>query len=541
MQDFSNKRDSYHLIRQVLNRTSDVSNFALFLGAGASKTSQIKSAEEMVDEWREELYTRSNSKESYEDWIGKQNWYNDDDEYSMLFERMYDQPSQRRVYIEECVKNAHPNWGYIYLTNLLAKKFFDVVFTTNFDDLLNEACYLYSVGLKPIVAAHDSAVSGIRVTSHRPKIIKLHGDFLYDNIKNTVRELETLEENSKKKLAQFALEYGLVVVGYGGRDRSVMDVLEVLLKSEDYLKQGVYWCVKEGTQPGKRVQSLLRRDRVYLVEVRGFDEFMAQIHETAGLKLPDPVANPFKVARERVRFFMHIPDSLKADRIIAKHTSEVLKAVREGPKEFIPIELQGVALKESGDLDGAIENMSQAFKENPEDASIALELAKSLSSANKKDDLLEFLKTAPLDAANKSYFMLLANENENVIEIVDRALAANPANPLNEFGRINKAIALKRLGKKREMEDEIRRLEASGIMRKPFFSVVLAAGMSALRNNKADMLKHIKRALLQRQITPINVRTYPVFEDYKEDKELEEILREAEKQEQTRDLSNSAH
>ena len=91
------------------------------------------------------------------------------------------------------------------------------------------------------------------------------------------------------------------------------------------------------------------------------------------------------------------------------------------------------------------------------------------------------------------------------------------------------------------MEDEIRRLEASGIMRKPFFSVVLAAGMSALRNNKADMLKHIKRALLQRQITPINVRTYPVFEDYKEDKELEEILREAEKQEQTRDLSNSAH
>ena len=55
-----------------------------------------------------------------------------------------------------------------------------------FDDLIIEACYLYSERMRPIVAAHDSVIQGVRVTSSRPKIIKLHGDFLYDNIKNTM-------------------------------------------------------------------------------------------------------------------------------------------------------------------------------------------------------------------------------------------------------------------------------------------------------------------------------------------------------------------
>ena len=193
-----------HLMHLVITRNQDVPNFSLLLGSGASSTSGVRTAQEMIGEWRTVLFNRFGSGDNYASWLGKQNWFSHEDEYSILFEEIYDQPSQRRVYIEECIKNAHPSWGYVYLTNLLFCRFFDVVFTTNFDDLINEACYLYSDGLRPIVAAHDSAIQGIRVTSGRPKIIKLHGDFLYDNIKNTLAELETLETNTKRKLSQFA-------------------------------------------------------------------------------------------------------------------------------------------------------------------------------------------------------------------------------------------------------------------------------------------------------------------------------------------------
>ena len=289
----SERKPAEHLMHIILTRNDTVPNFSLLLGAGASATSGVRTAQDMIEEWRTLLFNRAHSNDGYLKWLEAQPWFEHDDEYCILFETIYDQPSQRRVYVEECVKDAHPNWGYVYLTNLLSNRFFDVVFTTNFDDLLNEACYLYSEGLRPIVAAHDSAIQGIRVTSGRPKIIKLHGDFLYDNIKNTLAELETLETNTKKKLNQFAQEYGLIVLGYSGRDRSVMDTLELLLRDEEHYKQGVYWCLRHGTPISSRLESLLRRDRVHLVEIEGFDQFAADLHKAAGLQLPKPIARPF--------------------------------------------------------------------------------------------------------------------------------------------------------------------------------------------------------------------------------------------------------
>ena len=140
----------------------------------------------MIDQWRALLFNRAKSDDRYLKWLSEQNWFEHEGEYSILFETVYDQPAHCRVFVEECVKDAHPNWGYVYLTSLLANRFFDETFTTNGHELINEASYLYSNGLRPFVLAHDSAIQGVRVTSGRPKISELHGEFLYDNIKNTL-------------------------------------------------------------------------------------------------------------------------------------------------------------------------------------------------------------------------------------------------------------------------------------------------------------------------------------------------------------------
>src|SRR5262245_30746804 len=115
MQALDNRRSSHHLIRQILNRNADVPNFAVFLGSGCSANSNVKTGNAMVEAWRTELYRRSGTKEDFNDWLQKQDWYEEDEEYATLFEQMYDQPSQRRVYIEECLKDGHPSWGYVYL------------------------------------------------------------------------------------------------------------------------------------------------------------------------------------------------------------------------------------------------------------------------------------------------------------------------------------------------------------------------------------------------------------------------------------------
>ena len=198
-------------------------------------------------------------------------------------------PSQRRAFIEEEVAGKFPSLGYAYLIRLIEKGYFNTVFTTNFDDLLNESFHLFanrrfggadgiSDVMRPIVCAHDSSIKSVSISSMRPKVIKLHGDYLFDDIKSTLRETESLQNNICDKFVEFCKEFGLIVVGYSGNDRSVMDVLNYLLRSDDCLKNGVYWCLRRTDLISDELKKFLWKDRVYYVYIDGFDELFAELH-----------------------------------------------------------------------------------------------------------------------------------------------------------------------------------------------------------------------------------------------------------------------
>jgi len=273
--------------------------FTVLLGAGASKSSKVKTASEMITEWRrdyDDIHGEGKARDNH--------WYGRPEEYSVLFESLYDQPSQRREYIESCLEGSSPSLGYIFLMNLLRKNAFNTVFTTNFDDLLNESCYNFSSEVRPIVCAHDSSVKNIRITTKRPKIIKLHGDFLFDSIKNTSRELETLEANMREKFRQFAPEFGMIVIGYAGNDRSVMDTISSLLRSEGNFPHGIYWCHREGREGEEKklscyVDELRRHPNFHTVAIKGFDEFMEDVNDELELSLPDEISDPLNALHKK--------------------------------------------------------------------------------------------------------------------------------------------------------------------------------------------------------------------------------------------------
>jgi len=283
-----------HLIN-ILKSTSDHHpNFTVFLGAGASVSSGVKLASEMINDWRVQHFEMYKENETqFSNHFHKFNWFQRPEEYSVLFETLYDQPSQRREYIESCINKSFPSWGYIYLVNLISKGVFNTLFTTNFDDLLNEACYQFSSNVRPIVCAHDSSIKSIRITSNRPKLIKLHGDFLFDDIKNTLRELESLEKNTIDKFKQYASEFGFIVLGYSGCDRSIMDTFNTLLKFDDYFPNGIYWCVRKGDTPNQSVINLSRFPKFKLIEIEGFDEFFAELNNALSLPLQEEMINPY--------------------------------------------------------------------------------------------------------------------------------------------------------------------------------------------------------------------------------------------------------
>lgn len=295
------RKPASHLIHLIASAKSHHPNFLLFLGAGASVESGVKSATEMISDWRE-TYSQIHADENGAPRsVQTESWYQQPNEYSVLFEALFDQPSQRREHIETCLEEASPSWGYMYLVNLIHLGVFNTVFTTNFDDLLNEACYLYSSDVRPIVCAHDSSIRSIRISTKRPKIIKLHGDFLYDNIKNTVRELESLENNMREKFKQYCTEFGMIVLGYSGRDRSIMDPLDAIMRSDDSFPHGVYWCVRKGATVPKEVDHLCRFPRFHLVEIPGFNAFLSELHSAVSDDPHPIIDNPYGVLTEKLR------------------------------------------------------------------------------------------------------------------------------------------------------------------------------------------------------------------------------------------------
>lgn len=321
----SKERTFEDLSRFIGARTTGFANYSLLLGAGCSVSSNIRSASSLVEEWRKEIFERYFPGKKYTPTEAKKLlsenhsvWYNSLREYSSLFEKNFDLPRQRRMFVEREVAGKKPNLGYAYLIRLIDEGYFNTIFTTNFDDLLNEAFFQFS-GTRPVVCAHDSAISSITLSSSRPKVIKLHGDYLFDDIKSTVRETESLEENTRRKFAEFARDFGLVVIGYAGCDRSVMDVLHHLLRADDYFKHGIYWCLRRGDEPSDELIKLLWRDRVYFVQIDGFDEVMGSLHDNlVGDSLPVDTSVVTSKPREIVKGFCE-------NAYLATSTSPVIK------------------------------------------------------------------------------------------------------------------------------------------------------------------------------------------------------------------------
>lgn len=275
----------------INNRIDKISNYNLLLGAGASVTSGVLSGQQLVEKWRKEVFysypenkdiecTKEVAQTFFREKYGRE--YDADREYSFLFKEKYHLPAQRRNFVETTIKAATPNIGYRYLANLVRANYFNTIFTTNFDDLIEQSLISANLELKPIMCSHDASISSIPVVSNRPKIIKLHGDFLYDDIKTTIAETNRLEENMQNKFEEFLKNFGLIVIGYSGCDDSIMDILERLIKKDGFLDGGLYWCTRnlEEVEKNFRLKKLLLNDKAYIVKIDGFDEFFAKLNHS---------------------------------------------------------------------------------------------------------------------------------------------------------------------------------------------------------------------------------------------------------------------
>lgn len=195
--------------------------------------------------------------------------------YGFWFVEFSEDPEVRHRLIESIIENIEPKGPYIFLSYLIEKGYFKNIFTTNFDDLVNDAI-IYYTSLRPRIYVSDDLSRYISFTSNKPNIIKLHGDFRYANIKNTMQETHELDDNYGLKLKEYLNKLDLMVVGYNGADKSIMNVLKEAKKFRPF---GLYWCVKSSDEVHERVKQFINdTDNSFLVETDYFSPLIAKLY-----------------------------------------------------------------------------------------------------------------------------------------------------------------------------------------------------------------------------------------------------------------------
>ena len=190
---------------------------------------------------------------------------------------------ERQREIERLCDGLFPGFGYAVLVSLIALEggCFNVALTTNFDDLIPDALYLYT-NARPLVIQHESLAQFIRPTRTRPLVVKLHGDQRLSPL-NTSKETDRLKGDIEKQVAAVLNDRGLIFMGYGGNDQGIRRLLDGLPAAA--LPLGAFWV--SGTEPRGAIRPWLEQRDAIWVEKGDFDELMLLIRDIFDLPHPD--------------------------------------------------------------------------------------------------------------------------------------------------------------------------------------------------------------------------------------------------------------
>lgn len=281
-------------IRSIGVRRS--SPFAIFLGAGASITSGVPSAQMCIWEWKRQIFLTNNPgledqfselslesvRRKIQKWLDKQGNFPPDDspeEYGFYIRQCFPISDDRRAFFQQILLGAQPHIGYRLLCHLAEADLIRSVWSTNFDSLAARASANFR--LAPVEVGIDTQNRVFRNPGAGELLcVSLHGDYRYDQLKNTPDELQTQEATLQKTLIQDLKNTSLIVSGYSGRDESIMRTLRMA-----YAEPGsgaLYWCGFSDNEIPVHVASLIRHARsngreAHYVPSLGFDDLITRI------------------------------------------------------------------------------------------------------------------------------------------------------------------------------------------------------------------------------------------------------------------------
>ena len=267
----------------------------LLLGAGASISSGMPSAQRCILEWKQDIFVTNNpalresvgelslpgTRRRIQRWLDQRGGYpaaDSPEEYSFYARECYPTGQDRRSFFQSYVAQAKPYTGYRLLPLLTKAGLVRTVWTTNFDGLIGRACA--AANIICIEVGIDTVHRVARPhTQGELLVVSMHGYYRYDDLKNTSVELQTQEADLRTELLHELRDYDLVVIGYSGRDESLMFLLRQAYAESNPCR--LYWC-GFGENISGPVETFMADARkagrdVFYVPIEGFDDLISRL------------------------------------------------------------------------------------------------------------------------------------------------------------------------------------------------------------------------------------------------------------------------
>ncbi|HOX03309.1 MAG TPA: SIR2 family protein [Candidatus Paceibacterota bacterium] len=445
------------------------SRFAFFLGAGCSASSGIPASAGLVrNHWLPRLRDlRAPRRRDLEAWAKEVLPAHDPQDaaaaYGPLMQELFLLPEERQREIESLCDGKFPGFGYAVLASLMTQSggSFNVALTTNFDDLISDALYLFT-SVRPLVAPHESLGTYLRPTRTRPLIVKLHGDHCLAPL-NTPRSTDDLRRDVDKRIRSVIRDRGLIFMGYGGRDEGIARMLSEL--TEEALPLGVYWVGDQ--EPQGAIRPWLESRRAVWIQQRDFDEWMLLLRDVFGLPHPD---------------------SKRFDHVFLKYT---------GTYQSLSQRIGSLGENEPG-VEALKEAVQRADATFPDWWAVELEAERLKGIDPAKADAVyqkgieQFPNTAPLLNSYANFLRDYRKDNVRAEEQYQRALAADRGNPevLQHY-----AFFLSRVRKDQERAEDLYQKALALDPNNPRLIATFAGFLARMRRDVKRAEEHYRRAL----------------------------------------------
>lgn len=224
-------------LREFVQRVQGGKPLVLLAGAGISATAGVGTGEYLATQLQTEYPRAFRRQESFS--------------YSEVFRKAIPLAEDRRARIESECMGCLPKAEHHWIAQFIKHRYLRAVVTTNFDHLIEFS--LMQMGCKgiPVVLNEDELHPGLWHPGI-PLIVKIHGDFLFNDIANLAEELQSkLRENMRHALIEMTKGADLLVVGYSGSDETVMSLIGEMVRGRLPDATRVWWSLYRYEEPAE--------------------------------------------------------------------------------------------------------------------------------------------------------------------------------------------------------------------------------------------------------------------------------------------------